>query len=118
MLGFKSAPWAAVTPSGIELAHRTRKRRFRLDSGKRGRSAGDLSLKQLWDRALTAEPMVSGYAGPLAPLMHQNSRTRRDRIPPRVWTDTAWRYPRKVFSGGGLYLYHTPSGGEYCRYKC
>ena len=73
MLGFKSSRSAAITLSGIELAHRIRKRQFRLDSGKGGQSAGDRSLKQQWDRALTAAPMVSGYAGPLAPLMHQNS---------------------------------------------
>src|SRR2546421_4372523 len=30
---------------------------------------------------------------------------------------TARRYPRKVFSGGGLYTYLMPSGGRYWRYK-
>jgi transposase-like protein len=74
MLGFKSAPSAAVTLSGIELAHRIRKRQFRLDPGKGGWSAGDRSLKCLWDRALTAEPMALGCASLFAPLMHQNCR--------------------------------------------
>lgn len=48
--------------------------------------------------------------------MHQNSRTRRDPIM-RVHIDTPRRYPRKVFSGSGLYLYLTPNGGKYWRYK-
>src|SRR5437879_8291118 len=48
--------------------------------------------------------------------MHQNSRTHRHRLP-RVRRNTPRRYPRKVFSGGGLYMYLMPSGGRYWRYK-
>jgi transposase-like protein len=49
MGGFKSFHSAAVTLSGIELAHRIRKRQF---SFGRGRWANSGTLKQLWDRAL------------------------------------------------------------------
>lgn len=41
MLGFKSSRTAALTLSGIELAHRIRKRQFRLDLGEQGRPAAD-----------------------------------------------------------------------------
>jgi transposase-like protein len=49
MGGFKSFRSAAITLSGIELAHRIRKRQFSLGRG-RYRNFG--SPKQLWDRAL------------------------------------------------------------------
>jgi transposase-like protein len=109
MLGFKSSRTAALTLSGIELAHRIRKRQFWLELGDPGRSAGDPSLKQLWDRALTAEPVPASCASHLPSLMHQSSKTRRDPIS-QFRCDTPRRYPRKVFSGGGLYLYLTPRG--------
>ena len=49
MTGFKSTRNAAITLSGIELAHRIRKRQFSFGRGRQWRT---LSLKQLWDRAL------------------------------------------------------------------
>ena len=49
MTGFKSVRNAAITLSGIELAHRIRKRQFSFGRGCRWRTR---SLKQLWDRAL------------------------------------------------------------------
>jgi transposase-like protein len=49
MGGFKSFRSAAITSSGIELAHRIRKRQFSLGRG-RYRNFG--SLKQIWDRTL------------------------------------------------------------------
>jgi transposase-like protein len=49
MTGFKSARNAAITLSGIELAHRIRKRQFSFGRGRQWRTQ---SLKQLWDRAL------------------------------------------------------------------
>ena len=48
MLGLKSFRTAAVTFSGIELAHRIRKRQFTLAYEHHGRA---LSLKELWDQA-------------------------------------------------------------------
>jgi transposase-like protein len=48
MLGFKSFRTAAVTLSGIELAHRIRKRQFRFGPG----NWRSWSRKQQWDRAL------------------------------------------------------------------
>ena len=48
LLGFKSFRTAAVTLAGVELAHRIRRRQFRLGPG----NWGSWSLKQQWDRAL------------------------------------------------------------------
>lgn len=49
MCGFKSFRSAAITLSGIELAHRIRKRQFSFGRGRYGNSG---SLKQLGERAL------------------------------------------------------------------
>jgi transposase-like protein len=49
MTGFKSARNAAITLSGIELAHRIRKRQFSFGRSRRWKAH---SLKQLWDLAL------------------------------------------------------------------
>ena len=49
MTGFKSARNAAITLSGIELAHRIRKRQFSFGPGGQRRN---WSLRQFWDRAL------------------------------------------------------------------
>ena len=49
MMGFKSFANASITISGIELAHRIRKRQFSLGPGRRPRHR---SLKQQWERAL------------------------------------------------------------------
>jgi hypothetical protein len=48
LLGLKSLRTAAVTLSGIELAHRIRKRQFRFGPG----NWRSCSLKQQWERAL------------------------------------------------------------------
>ena len=116
MLGFKTFRTAALTLSGIELAHRIRKRQFWVDPCEQGRGEGGCTLKQLWDGALTAEPVPANSESNSPPSMHQNSKPHefpiwRDR------NDVPRRYPRKVFSGGGLYMYLTPSGGKYWRYN-
>jgi transposase-like protein len=49
MAGFKTFRNAAITLSGIELAHRIRKRQFSFGRGRRWKAH---SLKQLWDLAL------------------------------------------------------------------
>ena len=49
MAGFKSFDNAAITITGIELAHRIKKRQFSFGAG---RTRRDRSLKVLWDRAL------------------------------------------------------------------
>lgn len=48
MLGFKSYRTAALTLSGIDLAHRTRKRQFNFGPGR----WNPWSLKKQWDKAL------------------------------------------------------------------
>jgi transposase-like protein len=116
MLGFKTFRTAALTLSGIELAHRIRKRQFRVDPWDQGCGAGGRSLKQLWDRALAADPVPACGVSNVPPSMHQNSRARG--FPTlQVLSDAPRRYPRKVFSGGGLYMYLTPSGWKFWRYK-
>ena len=116
MLAFKSFNTAAVTLSGIELAHRIRKQQFWVGSRDSASSGTQSSMKQLWARALGAEPVSVGGETGLTPSMHQNSKPHRHRFP-RVRRNTPRRYPRKVFSGGGLYMYLMPSGGRYWRYK-
>jgi hypothetical protein len=113
MLGFKSFHTAAVTLSGIELAHRIRKRQFWVDWRASATTGTQPSIKQLWDRALAAEPTRVDTETALIPPMHQNSRVRALR----VRSDAPRRYPRKVFSGGGLYMYLTPNGRRHWRYK-
>jgi transposase-like protein len=109
MLGLKTFGTAAVTLSGIELAHRIRKRQFSVCSG-------NPSLRQLWDRALAAECVPASHTSNFIPLTHQNSRTLKSQTQ-QVQGDEPRRYPRKNFSGGGLYMYLTPCGGKYWRYK-
>jgi transposase-like protein len=52
MLRLKSFHTAAVTFLGLELAHRIRKRQFTLAYQRNDRA---LSLKELWDQALSGE---------------------------------------------------------------
>jgi transposase-like protein len=116
MLGFKSLRTAAVTLSGIELAHRIRKRQFWLDFRSPGPSRTACSLKHVWDLALYPERATRSYAADQRPSVHQNSRPLG--LPtPRVPGDKPRRYPRKVFVGGGLYVHLMPNGGKYWRYK-
>jgi hypothetical protein len=68
MLGLKSFPTAAVTFSGIELAHRIRKRQFTLAYERAGRAR---SLKELWDQALSGKSFSDNLDTPPPPLMHQ-----------------------------------------------
>ena len=76
MLGLKSFRTAAVTFSGIELAHRIRKRQFNVPYQRNGRA---LTLKELWDRALSGGSLSPTVENTDRPLMHQISP-----IPPRV----------------------------------
>ena len=67
MLGLKSFRTAAVTFSGIELAHRIRKRQFTLAYERKGRA---LSLKDLWDQALSGKRVSHSLDTSPTPLMH------------------------------------------------
>jgi transposase-like protein len=116
MLGFKSFETAAVTLSGIELAHRIHKQQFGFGRGQPRRNS---SLKELWDRALT-QPQTSEIARhrftPARPRMHQSSRVKPQQ---RVQTGELEprRYARKRFYGRGLHMLVMPSGGRYWRYN-
>jgi hypothetical protein len=57
MLGLKSFATAAVTLSGVELAHRIRKRQFTIPYERNG---GALSLKELWDQAIAGKSISGG----------------------------------------------------------
>jgi hypothetical protein len=104
MLGLKSFDTAAVTFSGIELAHRIRKRQFTVAYQRNGRA---LSLKDLWDQALSAKSLSDSLDHSPPPLMHQIS-TRRSR--PR-------RRARRVPFGQSLYLLIMPTGHRYWHYR-
>jgi transposase-like protein len=115
MLGLKSFATAAVTLSGVELAHRIRKRQFTIPYE---RNDGALSLKELWDQAISGKSISGGLEITQRPLTHQISipgfhlrltgpRTRRGVV----------RYARKISFGHSLYLLVTPKGGRYWRYR-
>jgi hypothetical protein len=78
-----------------------------------------LSLRQLWDLALTHSPQSDQsrwQVPPDLPPMHQNSRVNiRGVSGPR---DTRpRRCARKIFDGRGLYLLVMPNGSRYWRYN-
>jgi len=114
MLGLKSFHTAAVTFSGIELAHRIRKRQFNLTYAHQGRA---LSLKELWDQALSGEILPCNLDHPPATIMHQISRRAHPRLRARQRGDGLVRYPRRVSLGQSLYLLVMPKGGRYWHYR-
>ncbi len=114
MLGLKSFRTAATTFSGIELAHRIRKRQFCVPYERNGRV---VSLKELWDQALHS---------------HRLEKPPKFRslvnVPKLEWTfhsamfesRATWgavRYPRKLSFGQSLYLLIMPTGSRYWRYR-
>jgi hypothetical protein len=111
MLGFKSFRTAAITFSGIELAHRIRKGQFALPYERDGRT---VSLKELWDEALYDRSQSKTSGNTLRPLTHQISsicvRKHHERR-------AVVRYPRKLSFGQSLYLLIMPTGGRYWRYR-
>jgi hypothetical protein len=110
MLGLKSFPSAAVTFSGIELAHRIRKRQFTLAYKRQGRT---LSLKDLWDQALLGECFSDSLDTSPPPLMHQISRRSRPRLRARRGKNGVVRDRRSVSFGQSLYLHVNPKGRRY-----
>src|SRR5215472_8424570 len=95
MLGLKSFHTAAVTFSGIELAHRIRKRQFTLAYEHQGRT---LSLKDLWDHALSGKSFSDSLATSPPPLMHQISRSRA-QLRARQARNGVVRYRRRMHFG-------------------
>ena len=114
MLGLKSFPTAAVTFSGIELAHRIRKRQFNLAYEHQGRTR---SLKDLWDQALSGKSLSDNLDHPPPPLMHQISRRSRPRLRARRGQSGLVRYRRSVSFGQSLYLQVSPNGRRYWHYR-
>ena len=111
MLGLKSFPTAAVTFSGIELAHRIRNRQFTLAYERAGRA---LSLKDLWDQALSGKSFSDKLD---TPLVHQISRRSPPRLRTRRGKSGVVRYRRRVSFGQSLYLLVSPSGRRYWHYR-
>ena len=114
MLGLKAFHTAAVTFSGIELAHRIRKRQFTLAYERNGRA---VSLKDLWDQALSGESLSASLDHSPPPLMHQISRRSPPRLRARRGRNGVVRYPRRVSFGQSLYLLVMPKGGRYWHYR-
>jgi len=120
MLGFKSSRTAAVTLSGIELAHRIRKGQFSIaDDSQRG-----LSLKQFWEGALsdvetTDLELTRQTFRPSAinapELSGRRCIARRNEKRGRRKQSVRW--PRKHSYGGGLYALITPEGARCWRYN-
>jgi hypothetical protein len=105
---------AAVTFSGIELAHRIRKRQFTLTYERAGRT---LSLKDLWDQALSGKSFSDTLDKSPPPLMHQISRRSRPRLRERRARNGVVRFRRKVSFGHSLYLQVSPTGRRYWHYR-
>jgi putative transposase len=114
MLGLKSFPTAAVTFSGIELAHRIRKRQFTVAYEREGRA---LSLKNLWDQALSGRSFSDSLDLYPPPLMHQISRRSHPRRRARQGRNGVVRYRRRVSFGQSLYLLVSPKGRRYWHYR-
>ena len=114
MLGLKTFGSAAVTLSGIELAHRIRKGQFHPPvTGKHPQP----SLRQRWDAALGKPEDRELLAERGAPLTHQipaNYPPPSKRRARRAWPR---RYPLKVPYGRGLYMFVMPSGGRCWRFR-
>ena len=116
MLGLKSFNTAAVTFAGIELAHRIRKQQFYLG---RGTSAGNWSLKRLWELALARLPLFDRSRSGIPttrPSTHQNLRVNSRRGSGDRGNQSR-RCARKIFDGRGLYLLVMPNGSRYWRYN-
>jgi transposase-like protein len=115
MLGLKSFQTAAITFSGIELAHRIRKRQFMVAYKRNGRT---LSLRQLWNQALSDKNIPASLEHNQLPLTHQISPPRsRPRAPGRRARSAFARYQRKVSFGHGLHLLLVPKGSRYWRFR-
>jgi transposase-like protein len=114
MLGLKSFHTAAVTFSGIELAHRIRKRQFTVAYERKGRV---LSLKNLWDQALSGKSFLDSVDHCPPPLMRQISRRSRPPRRARRGRNDVVRYRRRVSFGQSLYFQVSPKGRRYWHYR-
>ena len=115
MLGLKSFATAAVTLCGIELVHRIRKRQFTTPYERKG---GALSLRELWDQAISGKGISESLEITQGPLTHQISIPGlRSRLPRRRTRRGVVRYARKISYGRSLYLLVAPNGGRYWRYR-
>lgn len=115
MLGLKSFRTAAVTFSGVELAHRIRKCQYAVSYERDGRP---VSLKEVWSQGLHDQRNPKPMNNPFRPLSHQNSIRRSDlrgRDSRTAWSPV--RYPRKLSFGQSLYLLIMPKGSRYWRYR-
>jgi hypothetical protein len=104
---------SGILSSGIELAHRIRKRQFTLAYERQGRP---VSLKDLWDHALSGKSFSDSLATSPPPLMHQISRSR-PQVRARQARNGGVRYRRRMHFGQSLYLQVMPTGRRYWHYR-
>lgn len=97
----------------MSFAHRIRKRQFRLAFESNGRT---LSLRELWDQALSGENIPVSPENSGLPLTHQIS-IPSSRFHARRTRSVFVRYQRKVFFGRGLHLLAMPKGSRYWRFR-
>jgi hypothetical protein len=110
-----SAISVAVTLVGIELAHRIRKRQLALPYKRKGRA---LSLKELWDNALSHQGVSETLEKTERPLTHKISiRSSPPRLRGRRARSAVVRYARKIFFGHSLYLLVMPNGARGWRFR-
>jgi transposase-like protein len=114
MLGLKSYPTAAITLSGIELAHRIRKRQFRVPFAQEDQPC---SLKQHWEQALTHNGFSETLDNVDLPLTHQISIRRFGPTARKRPAPTKVRYTSRISFGHSLYLLVMPNGARYWRYR-
>jgi transposase-like protein len=114
MLGLKSFGTAAITLTGIELAHRIRKQQFELPI------IGNVprpSIREWWEYALRSprrpQPAVEGGA----PSLHQNSAAQRRTEFRQRRRSVRRHFSFKVPLGDNLYLYVAPNGSRCWRYR-
>ncbi len=117
MLSLKSFATAAITLAGIELAHRIRKRQFLVGRAPPGKH---VSMKEIWDQALSKSPhVVASRDGlsPEQPPMHHISRIITFSMQHGRHCAKPLRYARKILDGRGLYQLLMPNGSRYWRYN-
>jgi transposase-like protein len=114
MLGLKSFRSAAITFSGVELAHRIRKRQYSFPMGNCGKAS---SLKEQWDQTLRWSSGVPAQNDAGIPSMHQISLGSRFTNNVRTSRLIGRRSLRKLSFGRSLYLLVMPQGGRYWRYN-
>jgi hypothetical protein len=81
------------------------------------RNGRALSLKDLWDQALSGQSFSDSLDTSPPALMHQISRRAHPRLRARQGRGSVVRYRRRVHFGQSLYLLVSPKGRRYWHYR-